>query len=393
MRDGLLFSCVLLGLSNAACAPSDAATDGDDDSTVLTGAGGGSSASTAGPAPYETSGAGGGSSSAGSGQDGGAGGGAPESCPPVPACDAPPPDPGPALGWNHTTSSITAALGSPNHRGRDLLLNPGDPQWVIAKFAYGLNDKDLKDEQVDIWLDRGCTGAWELLGSVLTTEENEHGPVEGVEDSGGRVFFPIPAERVLAPGRHRVHLVVRGDLSATDLFIEVVPPETPVFVSDVDGTLTTYETEEFTALLTGALPAVNADAPAVFHELVARGYRPMYLTARPEWLVARTREFLDHHGFPPGVVHTTTGLTGATGGSAVSYKTGELDVLSARGLTPAFAFGNTDSDAEAYDHAAIEPLDHRLFFQFDDAFGGRRFDAYGELIADVQALPPACGSN
>jgi phosphatidate phosphatase PAH1 len=262
---------------------------------------------------------------------------------------------------------------------------------VIAKFAYGLSDKDLKDEEVDLYLLRDCVGVWEPLGTMSTTEENAHPTVEGVEDSGGHVYFEIPPEKALGFGRHRVHLVVRGDLSSTEVFIEVVPKGTPVFVSDVDGTLTGTETEEFTALLTGQLPDVHPDAPEAFHVLAAKGYHPMYVTARPEWLVGRTREFIDTYGFPPGVVHTTVTLTGATGSSAATYKTGELAALAQRGMIPAWAFGNTETDAEAYDSGGVAPLSSRVFYQFDDAvYGGRRIESYTELLAELSALPSLC---
>ena len=97
-------------------------------------------------------------------------------------CRAPPPDPGPKQGWNHSIESpLIVASGDPNHRGRDLFLNPGDPQWVIGKFAYGLIDKDLKEEKVDIWLLRNCGSSWEKLGTASTTLDNQHPAVEGVD--------------------------------------------------------------------------------------------------------------------------------------------------------------------------------------------------------------------
>ena len=169
-------------------------------------------------------------------------------------------------------------------------------------------------------------------------------------------------------------------------------PGTPFFVSDVDGTLTTSETADFTALLTGALPDANTDAAMLLDLLVAKGYRPMYLTARPEWLVGRTREFLEAEGFPAGVLHTTLGaLIGASGEPAARYKTAELAALAARGHKPTFVFGNTETDAQAYDSAGVEPRQHRLYFRFtDDQHMGRRFEAYTDLLAEFRSLPPAC---
>ncbi|XXX81182.1 phosphatase domain-containing protein [Sorangium sp. So ce134] len=337
---------------------------------------------------------GGGDPSSGGGGDLAGGGGPPSTlCDLLPACDAAPPTPGEELAWNHPSSYLIAGAGSANHRGRDLYLAPDDPQWVIGKFAYGITDKDLKGERVDVYLLRGCSGAWERLGSAMTTEaDSTHPEVEGVSDGGGRVYFEIPAAQRLGVGRHRIHMVVRGDLSSADLFIEVVPRGAPMFVSDVDGTLTGTETEEFTSLLLGELPDAHPHAAAAFHRLVEKGYRPMYLTARPEWLVQRTRDFLDAYGFPPGVVHTTLGLTGALGDAASEYKTAELQQLfEKREMVPAWAFGNTETDAEAYHNAGVMPLARRVFYRFDDdLLGGRRIDDYAELLAEIDALPDLC---
>jgi len=375
----------MCGLSLVGCGD-DASVDGDSSGPSGGGEGQGGDA---------TGGAGGagnaGAGSAGAGNTGaaGSGGGLP-ACAPNPSCDGPPPAPGPELDWNHTSSSITAAIGSENHRGRDLFLNPGDPQWVLGKFAYGLFDDDIKDEQVDIYLSRDCQG-WEVLGSALTTQDGEHATVEGVDDTGGRVYFQIPANLELGLGRHRVHMVVRGDLTTADAIIDVVPPATPVIMSDIDGTLTTEETEEFTALLSGTLPNSNVDSAEVLRRLADKGYRPFYMTARPEFLGKRTRAFLELHGYPPGIVHTTLNKSGALGSAAVGYKSGELAWLFGKGMSPEWAFGNTDSDAEAYENGGIQPLDQRIFFQFDDAvFGGRRIEAYTELLAEVDALPAVC---
>jgi hypothetical protein len=313
-------------------------------------------------------------------------------CTAIPKCDAAAPKVGSAKSWNHSvTSSVIAATGSPNHRGRDLFLNPGDAQWILGKIAYGLTDKDLKDEKVDVYLLRGCGKTWEKLGTATTTKDGAHATVEGVDDSGGRVYFQVPAGKELDAGRHRVRLVVQGDLSYTDLFIEVVPKGAPIFVSDVDGTLTDSENAEFPALLTGTLPGVHPSAAADYQALAAKGYHPIYLTARPEWLTARTRELLDKNGFPPGIVHTTVTLTGATGAAAAAYKTGELAMLTGKGLLPTYGFGNTASDAQAYESAHITPVKHRVFYQFDDTvYGGRRINDYGEMLAELKALPLLC---
>lgn len=286
---------------------------------------------------------------------------------------------------------MITASGSSNHRGRDLFLNPGDTQWLVGKFAYGLVDKDLPDEDVDVYLLRDCGKTWELLGTGTTTHDGDHATVEGVADSGGRIFFEVPKDKELGLGRHRARFVVKGDLTSTDVFLEVVPQGTPMFVSDVDGTLTDSENAEFGALLTGKLPGVHPDAAKALGLLASKGYHPMYLTARPEWLVGRTRELLDTNAFPSGIVHTTLGFTGATGNAAATFKTDELALIAGKGMVPGWGFGNTASDAQGYDAAGIQPLSQRVFYQFDDAvYGGRRIEDYTSLLAELDGLPSLC---
>ncbi len=364
-----------------------------DDVAPLGGGGAAGGVGDGGSAPGGGGVGGGGSDVGGGGAEvggGGQGGGA--ACLPAPACDAALPDLGTAQPWNHTTSALTAASGFANHRGRDMFYNPGDELWVMAKFAYGVFDDDIKDEDVDIYLNRDCGSEWMLIGSETTTDDGEHATVEGVEDNGGWVFFQAPASLGLSEGRHRFLLVVRGDLSSAEVLIEIVPPGTPIIVTDVDGTLTTSENEEFTALLTGSLPDANPDAAAVIGALADKGYRVMYMTARPHFLVGRTREFVETHGFPPGLVHTSLSLTGATGASAVQYKSAELAALASRGLEPAWGFGNTITDAEAYDNGGILPLSQRIMYQFtDDQWNARRIEEYSELLPEIAAAAdPAC---
>jgi phosphatidate phosphatase PAH1 len=305
-----------------------------------------------------------------------------QKCAPMPACNSTSsPTLGPKRDFKHTSSSVIVFSGDPHHRGRDQIVIEGQPQWVIGKFTYSMNDKDLKDEEVDIYLERDCSGKWEKLGTATTTSDDQHPEVEGVPDTGGRIYFEIPKDKTLALGRHRVRLVVAGDQSSK---------ATSVFVSDVDGTLTESENAEYPALLSGDLPEAQPDAPAVLKALADRGYRPIYVTARPEWLTGRTREFLDKHNFPRGIIHTTTGLTGALNGAASDFKSRELQAFVAKGLTIAWAFGNRASDTDAYEAAKIEPKDHRIFLQVDDKNGGKRIEAYKDILPAVTAAPKAC---
>jgi hypothetical protein len=303
-------------------------------------------------------------------------------CGPIPACDAAPPK---VPGQGEEDSGYS--------RGRDMLYVEGQPQWVLGKFTkWGFpSDKDVVGSTVHVFLDRGCAGAWIELGTTVTTDDGEHPIVEGIEDSGGRVYFQIPADQALEVGRHRIHMVEEDNWETAEALIDVVPAGAPLFVSDVDGTLTTSENEEAYDFLIDTIPDANPFAAEALSLLASKGYRPMYITARPEWLDRRTREFVELHDFPQGIIHTTTTYTGANGDAAALYKSGEFAMLKGKGLVPSYVFGNKDSDALAFDNAGITPLDHRVFFQFTDAaHGGRRIESYEELLAEFEALPDLC---
>lgn len=336
-----------------------------------------------------------GSGDGGTGDGGGGGdapdGGGPSSCPPPPACDAPLPDLGPTADWRHGVATpITVLMGSARHRGRDLILGASDPQWVLGKFAYGLADDDLKDEDVDLWLDRGCTGTWELLGTATTTNDGDHTVVEDVEDTGGRVYFEIPTASRLELGRHRVVMVVRGDHSLATQYIDVLPSGTRVVVTDIDGTQTESETAEYGALLTGSGPAARPHGAELLTELSAHGFHVFYLTARPDWLHTRTHEWLAENGYPAGTVHTTLNGLGATGSAAISFKTAELAWLErhAPGSLD-WAIGNTDTDVAAYVNSGVPP--ERLFaYQYDPGAEGTRVDDYATLLPEAEGEPVVC---
>lgn len=74
----------------------------------------------------------------------------------------------------------------------------------------------------------------------------------------------------------------------------------------------------------------------------------------------------------------------------MAYKTGEFAMLAKKGLVPSFVFGNKASDGTAFDNAGVQPLDHRIFFQYTDVEGGRRIESYEELLAEFEALPDLC---
>ena len=288
--------------------------------------------------------------------------------------------------FRHARHRLLAKVGDPRHRGIDAVLGPKDEQIVRAKLVYGEVDKDLEDEDVDVWVQRGCAGSWELLGEARTTGDDAKAAAPGEPEGGGRIHFVIPEDKRLGGGLHPLRVVVRGDGSSAELSLLVTDGSLALAVSDVDGTLTGTETEAFEKLLSRDPASAHPDAAAAIGALAERGYQPVYLTARPEWLVPATRAFLRARGFPPGIVRTSLTRTGYLGEGAGEFKRVELEALRKRAPIQ-LAFGNMPSDAAAYAAVISEPR-WRLLYRLDDP-RGRRFDAYGDLLPDLRGLP-AC---
>lgn len=308
-----------------------------------------------------------------------------------PACDAAPGPTGAPAGFHKASSAMKSITGKANHRVHDLLLAPTDPQWVIGTFAYdGLATANLEGEDVDVYVLRGCGSSWELLGTSRTTNDNEHVTVEGVVDSGGHVYFQVPAIKTLGVGRHRLRLVVRGDLTTADGFIEVQPHGSSAFVTDIDGTLTPSDLAEAVGILTNTLPDANPGAAAALTQLADAGYRPIYLSARTESEVNRTRAFLSARGFPPGIVRTSqgNGLIGLSGAAAATFKASEIGLVQGHGVAVALGIGNADTDAQAYQGAGVEK-DFLFGTDAGKPYGAQRFDSYASLVQLV-SLPALC---
>jgi len=269
------------------------------------------------------------------------------------------PPPGAATGWKHSRHTLTeSTYGPPNHRASDVVVNPGRPQRIVAKFAYGLVDKDLSDEPVDVYVHDGPPCArWRLLGSAVTSHDDDDVPGEwGWVDDGGRVWFEIPKGSELPEGRHELRLRVRGDGSTAALSLWVVPPGTGAVVFDIDGTLTTDDYEFVQQVIqrlkeSTYIPKAWPGAKDIVKAWADRGWLPVYVTGRPDVVHDVTREWLRDEGFPPGPLRLTDALREAlpTAAGVGAYKTRVLKgfVADAR-LEIAAAYGNAATDILAY---------------------------------------------
>jgi hypothetical protein len=306
------------------------------------------------------------------------------------------------VGWNHLGNIIVANQGAPNHRGQDVIVGEGEPQVLIAKFAYGLIDKDLKGEDVEVFIqeDPPC-GAWVSLGTALTSREGEYGSRYGIDDDGGRVFFEIPAKHARPVGRYPIRMLVKGDHSVAAFSLVVLPPGTSTVVFDIDGTLTTDDyqlvAQLFAELFHGSYtPAIYPDVAQVAQAWWKKGYFIAYLTGRPDYLRTISLEWLKERGLPPGALHLTdTNSQAVPIESGVGrYKSQELSRMVSEAQVDLFAaYGNATTDISAYQAAGI-PKDHTFIIgknagQDETIPLSSYTDQLGSMDSIPEALVPA----
>jgi hypothetical protein len=314
-------------------------------------------------------------------------------CTPVPFAPT-----GKPAGWKHaTTPLLVVSQGPANHRGRDAVVAAGQAAVLIGKFAYGPFDKDLKNEDVEVYMQLAppC-GAWKLLGTHETSEDGEHGTTYGITDDGGRVFHPLPASQVPPPGRYPVRMLVRGDHSQAALTLFVLQPGAGAVVFDIDGTLTADDfqlvAQLFNELLQGSyVPKVRPGGVDVVKAWAARGYLPVYLTGRPNQLRQISQSWLVQQGFSPGAVQLTDETSQSMPGDATAqYKTDFLQKLSGSAKAALYAaYGNAESDIQAYENAQIPKSRTFIIGSNAGKQGTVGLKDYTSHLATAQAMPAA----
>ena len=314
------------------------------------------------------------------------------SCTPLPFTP-----PGSPAGFEHTTTKLlVVSQGPANHRGQDVVALEGAPQVLIAKFAYGPFDKDLIDEEVEVFIDKTppC-GPWVSLGKVRTSNNGDNGTTYGILDDGGRIFFTLAEADRLPAGRYPVRMLALGDHSVAAFTLFVVKPNTSTVVFDIDGTLTTDDAqlfaELFTQLLGGSyVPVAHQGAAAVVSAWVAKGYLPVYLTGRPDWLHTTSQAWLEAGDFPPGVLHLTDTNAQALPANTADYKAAFLGLLKDPSqLQLAAAYGNADTDIAAYERVAIAKDSTFIVGSLAGQQGTVALPNYSDHLSVVQALPKA----
>jgi phosphatidate phosphatase PAH1 len=255
------------------------------------------------------------------------------------------PDTGPAGSWRHLTSRYIVELGAAHHRGIDLIASADDATQTIAgKITYGPTDKDLEDEDVEVY---ACLqGTWQYVATSRTNGD-------------GRIALALTGAQRLPVGMRDLYLSVVGDRTGARFIGFVAPSDTRIVVSDVDGTLTAYENAYPESLVLGGDVAPHPGAPAALAAAAAKGYSIVYITARGDRFTQDTRDWFAAKSFPRGPVRMPSAIITMPGEETVEFKTEALAQLAAFEL--AAGIGNRASDILAYTSAGLAP--ERIFIK------------------------------
>lgn len=301
---------------------------------------------------------------------------------------------GSTVDWNHSiaTGVLTVNQGKANHRGQDVVTTVDGPQLLMGKFAYGFLDKDLKDEIVEVYIQPHGCGPFVLLGEFLTSEDDEYGTQYPVEDDGGRVFWDLTGEDKMDVGVHPVRMLVKGDHSVAAFNLYVFEPGTQTVIFDIDGTITTSDTELIASLALeifngNYVPEMYVDAQNAVQAWVDKGYQVVFLSARPDFLKEMTRDSLILPNFPSGVMHLTNTNT-AFISEVAEYKTDFINELKNQGQLDIVAvYGNADTDIEAYEASGIPKDVTFIIGEFAGTQGTVANESYTLQLPWIEAFP------
>jgi len=250
----------------------------------------------------------------------------------------------PAGTWRNLANAyIVVQSGPPFHRGNDLIATADAPtQTLTGKIAYSIIDKDLRGEDVELF---GCLGGgWQLLGSART-------------DDDGRFALVLEADDRLPIGLRDLYVSVVGDRTGASFLAYVAPAQTPIVVSDLDGTLTASENAYPESLAGGGVVVAQDGAAAAL-----AGHDIIYITARGDRFTQDTRNWLAANGFPRGPLRMPPPIVTQPGADTIEFKMDALGALADFSLEA--GIGNRASDIAAYANAGLSP--DRIFIKLPE---------------------------
>jgi phosphatidate phosphatase APP1 len=232
---------------------------------------------------------------------------------------------------------IGSAAAKDSTIGFDAITTPGHPVDVRTKFersGWQFWHPDVKNKGV----------TYTVLGRTSTCRTDGDGVAHVTVNPGATGIYPI---------------VARLDGSSTvgggRLF--VLDPNRPCAFVDLDETISNMA--QWLVPLRGDHAGTYPGAVSILTDL-SRTHDIIYLTARDEHLNDKSRTFLHNNGFPDGaMIFNDLGIENSTEFKQLStsnhgkYKLAEIQRLQGRGVHTALGFGNTSTDAFAYEQSGI----------------------------------------
>jgi phosphatidate phosphatase PAH1 len=260
------------------------------------------------------------------------------------------PQTGGKRGFHKLRHRIATTISRANHRGFDLIANTDQAQVLSGKLAYGVVDKRLDGEEVELF---ACiAGTWQQVGSTRS-------------DARGRFALPLDGAARLPVGLRDLYASVVADRSGVRFLAYVAPADARLIVTDVDGTLTSSENSFAKAVMLGRGVKPHPGAVAALRAVAARGYQVIYVTARPDRFTDATRVWLGNNGFPRGPVRLADALFVKPGKDTIAYKQRALGAL--KQFDVVAGVGNRKSDVAAYSSAGIPA--ERIFVKLPEYTG------------------------
>ena len=207
-----------------------------------------------------------------------------------------------------------------------------DGTMGVTATNGGLFSQPMQDEYVSVWTYDGTD--WQMLGRGLTDEDG---------------LYNIAGATV--PNDQPAFAVLEANGTCAEQFDHLFPTGEKVVVTDIDGTLTTADSELGMEINDPTYePLMMGHADALTQAWAMKGYPIIYLTNRPHVLRVETRTWLADKMFPTGPVITSNG----TASDASAYKTIWLErMVQTFGWQIVAAYGNASTDISAYANAGI----------------------------------------
>lgn len=229
------------------------------------------------------------------------------------------------------------------YENTDIYGTPDTISGGVGRMARGgfLGGNGLGGETVSLWT-WNHNGMWDQLAETTTGDENPTGFYR----------FDLTGETAFGTGDHTVYSVLHADGTCAPHGVFSWPEGTQFIITDIDGTMTLADAELTRQIGdTSYVQQTNEGASELLQAWAAKGYKVVYLTARPHSFRLLTRKWLELKNMPYGPVITASSLV--FGPSARDYKAESIrQMVEDFGWEMVAAYGNAGSDIEAYEAAS-----------------------------------------